>query len=631
MGLCSSCKSATPSSTSQRKRSSSKGTVVDGDTIVTAKATSANEKIRKKDRVRRASEAGGGYNLDMTHHIHKQGDLDHEARTSSMASRTMQKMIHTESSNGISIHDLYQMNDGKVLGTGVTGAVRIVTNKKTGKQYAHKLLRVSRVRSSRKRKQMRLEVDILKTLDHPNIVKIQEVFEYPNGDLSIFMELLDGEELFERLLSEKPHYRFIEGDVKRIAYKMFSSLNYLHINRLVHRDIKLENFMFTSNDADGDLKLLDFGFSRTYLQGENIKYVAGTPYTMSPEVFTRKAGPPADVWAVAVCMYVLLYGRRPFSGKDRHEIEAKVMKGEFEWLPDISGFMVGDVVKDLITKCLVKDPKLRLTAAQALQHSFFTEDPGAETKLGGIGTLESPHKLKMLHASKPSVGDITDVIDHLWTFSSLGKLRKTVLLAVSQSMTAKEISSLARVFEELDLTNDGTIGFVELTHAIQKYALKNGNSMDNIPSNGDLKILFDNLDLDNSGLIKYSEFIAACLEQNVAYSDGVIADAFSRMDLDKSGYITRENLTDLMRTASGASGTSGDDDLNDEQLIETVDRMLSEGDLLGDGQISLEELKEVMRSPAKRYARFDSSASASSVGSVGTDPKEIVLASNDER
>jgi calcium-dependent protein kinase len=141
------------------------------------------------------------------------------------------------------------------------------------------------------------------------------------------MELLNGDELFERLLQEKPHYRFVEDDVRRIASKMFGSLNYLHVNRLVHRDIKLENFMFTSNDADGDLKLLDFGFSRTYLQGENIKYVAGTPYTMSPEVFTRKAGPPADVWAVAVCMYVLLYGRRPFSGKDRHEIDTM----EFTW------------------------------------------------------------------------------------------------------------------------------------------------------------------------------------------------------------------------------------------------------------------------------------------------------------
>ena len=114
--------------------------------------------------------------------------------------------------------------------------------------------------------------------------------------------------------------------------------------------LAVENFMFTSNDADGDLKLLDFGFSQTYLQGENIKYVAGTPYTMAPEVFTRKAGPPADVWAVAVCIYVLLYGRRPFEGKDRHQIEDKVRNGSFVFLEAKEGFPVSDTVKDLIEK-----------------------------------------------------------------------------------------------------------------------------------------------------------------------------------------------------------------------------------------------------------------------------------------
>ena len=104
--------------------------------------------------------------------------------------------------------------------------------------------------------------------------------------------------------------------------------------------------------------------------------------------------------------------------------------------------------------------------------------------------------------------------------------------------------------------------------------------------------MFNSLDQDKSGLIKYSEFIAACIEQNITYTDGIITDAFSRMDLDKSGYITRQNLTDLMRTRS--------DELTDDQVEETVDRMLSEGDLFGDGQISLEELKEVMRSPMKK-------------------------------
>ena len=168
--------------------------------------------------------------------------------------------------------------------------------------------------------------------------------------------------------------------------------------------------------------------------------------------------------------------------------------------------------------------------------------------------------MEMLTAPKPSLEEVEGVVDHLWAFSQLGKLRKTVLLAVSQSMTAVEISRLSAVFEELDLTNDGTIGFAELTHVIQKYAhdRRQDAAQQILPDEINLRKLFEALDLDNSGLIKYSEFIAACLEQNVAYSDCVIADAFSKMDLDKSGFITKENLTDLMRSASN--------DLNDDQV-----------------------------------------------------------------
>jgi hypothetical protein len=222
MGLCSSAE------TKQTK---------DEDQSVAEKAEKENESIRQQDHLKRKSKhSAAGVDASVAH---VPGALDYEGRSSSMASRTLQKMIHTQSSADISIDDLYEgMGRGKVLGTGITGAVRIVKNKRTGKEYAHKLLRVSRVRSARKRNQMRMEVDVLKTLDHPNIVKIQEVFEYPNGDLSLFMELLEGDELFERLLQEKPYYRFIEGDVKRIAYKMFASVNYMHVNRLVHRDIK---------------------------------------------------------------------------------------------------------------------------------------------------------------------------------------------------------------------------------------------------------------------------------------------------------------------------------------------------------------------------------------------------------
>ena len=375
----------------------------------------------------------------------------------------------------------------------------------------------------------------------------------------------------------------------------------------------VENFMFTSNDETGDLKLLDFGFSRTYLQGENIKYVAGTPYTMSPEVFTRKAGPPADVWAVGVCIYVLLYGRRPFSGTDRHEIERRVMVGDFVWQKELPGFAVGDVVKDLITKCLVKDPQERITAAEALRHPFFSEP---------MRGPETPHRLEVLTQPKASLDEIGNAIDHLWTFAHLGRLRKTVLLAVSQSMTSREISNLNLIFEEMDITKDGTIGFMELTHVMRKHceeanaraaAERNSDDDDGLPretmmmpTEDELRQLFNELDQDGSGLIKYSEFIAACLEQNVAYSDGVIADAFKKMDLDHSGEITKDNLMSLMRTASGDAGMS------DEQVEETVERMLSEGDIKGDGVISLEELQQVMRMPMPVHDRSSSLSDSTS-------------------
>lgn len=374
--------------------------------------------------------------------------------------------------------------------------------------------------------------------------------------------------------------------------------------------------MFTSNDKDGDLKLLDFGFSRTYLQGENIKNIAGTPYTMSPEVFKRCAGPPADVWAIGVCIYVLLYGRRPFRGRNRHEIQDSVMLGTFEWQKELPGFEVGEDVKDLITLCLNMDPEKRITAAAALKHPFFAED---------IRSQNVPHRLDVLTMAGPSIEDIGNTIDSLWAFSRLGRLRKTVFLAVSQSMSSSEISKLNTIFEEMDMTNDGTIGFVELTHVLRRYCEQAAEKLEKsgqvsqaitMPSDEEVRFLFEGLDQDGSGLIKYSEFIAACLEQNHAYSDALIADAFHKMDLDNSGEITKDNLMNLMRTASGDAGMS------DEQVEETVERMLSEGDVKGDGVISLEELQQVMRMQAPTSDRiragknYDRSESAESLARV---------------
>ena len=152
----------------------------------------------------------------------------------------VKKLCHWDSAKegGALFQDEFT-DTGEILGQGITGAVRVVVSKLTGRRYARKILRHSQfVRSRSKLAQMKREIEILKNLDHPNIVRVQKVFEHRNGDISIVMELLGGSELFERLIQTKPIYKFKEADVRRVAHKMFSALAYLHRNNLVHRDVK---------------------------------------------------------------------------------------------------------------------------------------------------------------------------------------------------------------------------------------------------------------------------------------------------------------------------------------------------------------------------------------------------------
>ena len=137
MGLCASSetsdsktggngKKPSTSSPSRSKLQQKTSSVVDEVEAVSAKANKENDEIRQKDNQKRASNASMPTSKNGISAPHEQGDLDHTSRTSSMASRTMQKMIHTQSSDGMKVHDLYEMEDGKILGTGVTGAVRVV-------------------------------------------------------------------------------------------------------------------------------------------------------------------------------------------------------------------------------------------------------------------------------------------------------------------------------------------------------------------------------------------------------------------------------------------------------------------------------------------------------------------------
>ena len=138
-----------------------------------------------------------------------------------------------------------------------------MTNKQSKKAFACKVIKLGKVRDPEIRKMLMREIAVIKMLDHPNTIKIVEVFqEYKT--LYIIMELCTGGELFDRLY-DQPESRFSETDARVLITKMLKGLNYLHLNGIVHRDLKLENYIFTSKEKDAEIKLIDFGYSRQYV------------------------------------------------------------------------------------------------------------------------------------------------------------------------------------------------------------------------------------------------------------------------------------------------------------------------------------------------------------------------------
>lgn len=187
------------------------------------------------------------------------------------------KVVHIEVPFGKPIEDVYDgVHNGPVLGSGVSGLVRLVTHKKTGVQYAVKCLDLGLVGTKEGLAQLREEIFIMCQLDHPNIVRLEEVYE-SHSEIYLVQELCLGGELFDRL-DEQPDYHYTEAECARLVKQMLSAVRYLHSKGIIHRDLKLENFLFSSKAQDSELKMIDFGLSKHFRFGEVHHEAVGTPY-----------------------------------------------------------------------------------------------------------------------------------------------------------------------------------------------------------------------------------------------------------------------------------------------------------------------------------------------------------------
>jgi len=229
----------------------------------------------------------------------------------------------------------------------------------------------------------------------------------------------------------------------RLFRQILQALNYCHSEDVVHRDLKPENFLFVSDDANSDLKIIDFGLSKM-LEGGRLQRMntrAGTPYYISPEVLQGSYDCSCDMWSAGCMLYILLCGYPPFFGDDNNEILASVSSGQF----DFDGEEWDDIdagAKDLIRKLICR-PNVRLTAAQALQHPWMIAHAG-RTQGAANNALR-----------RLNLGNIKN-------FHKSEKIKQVALMAIAVQADPNDIKELKEMFQALDKDGNGSISFEEL-------------------------------------------------------------------------------------------------------------------------------------------------------------------------
>lgn len=262
---------------------------------------------------------------------------------------------------------------GRILGQGSFATVRLCTHKVDGTKWAVKIIKRKALEKSDE-SAIVSEIQILQKVDHPNIVKLKEVYD-SKTEMHIVMEIMFGGELFDRIC-QKQFYS--EMEAKNAFRQMLAAVKYCHDMDVVHRDLKPENLLYATESEDSPLKLADFGLAHLLQPNEMMHSSCGTPAYVAPEILRSGRGghgygKEVDIWSLGIILYILLCGFPPFYGDDHIRLFAQIQKGTFTFTPPYWD-CVSDVVKDLIRRMLTVNPARRISAEDAQAHEWLRTD-----------------------------------------------------------------------------------------------------------------------------------------------------------------------------------------------------------------------------------------------------------------
>jgi calcium-dependent protein kinase len=376
--------------------------------------------------------------------------------------------------------------------------------------------------------EMRNEVAILRSLDHPNILRVYDWYETPTHSYMV-MEYCSGGNL---LSSDRCPYT--EPQVAQVMIQVLGAMVYIHKRGIAHRDVKPENIVYAHKGEEAPPKLIDFGLSKQSMghgQPLNMKCRVGTLLCMSPEVIRGKYTNKADIWSVGTVAYTLLSNTRPFDGSTDREIINNILDyGKYKPMQGPVWNEVSDLAKDFCAKLMTYNPDKRPTAKEALAHAWLRKYKST-TRITKGSSQESKNTTNTMNSIHSALLDLS-------RDENLGIFEGIVAMMAAYQTPNESLQEYRDAFVEMDPTNSGTITNWQFRAALQKG-----------PCNLDettMKKIFQKIDLDNNGSINYTEFLALALLAQGGFDQDEISAVFSKIDIHGNGFISREDLCSVL-------------------------------------------------------------------------------------
>ncbi|NWX00026.1 MYLK2 kinase, partial [Caloenas nicobarica] len=263
-----------------------------------------------------------------------------------------------------SVSSQYDLSSKDILGGGKFGEVHTCMEKQTGLKLAAKVIRKQ---GAKDKEMVLLEIDVMNQLNHRNLIQLYDAIETPR-EIVLFMEFVEGGELFERIIDDD--YHLTEVDCMVFVRQICEGIRFMHHMRVLHLDLKPENILCVT--ATGHMvKIIDFGLARRYNPQEKLKVNFGTPEFLSPEVVNyEQVSYSTDMWSMGVITYMLLSGLSPFLGDNDTETLNNVLAAN--WYFDEETFeSISDEAKDFVSNLIIKEKSARMSAGQCLQHPWL--------------------------------------------------------------------------------------------------------------------------------------------------------------------------------------------------------------------------------------------------------------------